>query len=225
MEESRRLSCGTYLGSCLDLTRDLICSRLFKLSIFISHDWSSWADREPLHFLRDCLIKLGASCFLDDRSIVEHDEIQGELARQIPVTDIMICHMTPAYLKKIDSKTNSGNWIGIEVRTAHRAGVKLVSVNVDEFNPRGLQKEEKAQFEFQMETTRQRSQKCLVMLHCCSRKEGRVARGKLPVTFQSTLLAEFHVGFIKSHGNFLFGVIVGTEAGAAVSRSCCCIVR
>ena len=47
----------------------------------------------------------------------------------------------------------------------------------------------------------------------------------MPVTFQSTLVAEFHVSFIKSHGNFLFGVIVGTEAGAAVSRSCCCIVR
>ena len=51
--------------------------------------------------------------------------------------------MTPAYLKKLESKTNSGNWIGTEVRTAYRAGVKLVPVNVDEFNPRGLQKEEK----------------------------------------------------------------------------------
>ena len=79
------------------------------------------------------------------------------MARQIPVTDTMICLMTPAYLKKLESKTNSGNWIGTEARTAYRAGVKLVPVNVDEFNPRGLQKEEKAQLEFQMETTRQRS--------------------------------------------------------------------
>ena len=68
------------------------------------------------------------------------------------------------------------------------------------------------------------AKKCLVMLHCCSREEGRVARSGVvevswPVTFHSTMVAECHVGYMKSHPNSVFSIIVGTEAGGAVAAA------
>ena len=123
--------------------------KLFRTNVFISHDWLSWPDRSALYYLRDCLMSLGANCFLDDRSLVELTDLQMDLAERVAGTDIMVCLVSEAYMRKLQSKI-PGEWIQAEVKTAFRLKAHLVPIQVDNINPRRLRKEERAQYELHL---------------------------------------------------------------------------
>ena len=94
-------------------------------------------------------MSLGANCFLDDRSLVELTDLQMDLAERVAETEIMVCLVSEAYMRKLQSKI-PGEWIQAEVKTAFRLKAHLVPIQVDNFNPRRLRKEERAQDELHL---------------------------------------------------------------------------
>ena len=72
-----------------------------------------------------------------------------DLAERVAETDIMVCLVSEAYMRKLQSKI-PGEWIQAEVKTAFRLKAHLVPIQVDNFNPRWLRKEERAQDELHL---------------------------------------------------------------------------